>query len=128
MIFSRITALARHFLKNGGIRPDDPRATDRLTVFRIQMLMTTALGAGIFNVPMAAFYFFYLDDPTGAILCSSITIISVVTGAYILRGVDLNRAAASFNKGDHDRVIADATKAIELDPKEARAYNNPAAA
>src|SRR5580704_10711645 len=36
----------------------------------------------------------------------------------------VNRGAAYFAKGDNDRAIADATKAIELDPKYDAAYYN----
>ena len=40
----------------------------------------------------------------------------------------INRAGAYANKGDSDRAIADAGKAIEIDPKLAMAYNNRAGA
>ena len=36
-----------------------------------------------------------------------------------------NRAAAYRNKGDYDRAIADATKAIELDPEIRRRLQQP---
>ncbi len=39
-----------------------------------------------------------------------------------------NRAAAWLNKGDYERLIADADRAIELDPNLALAYNNRAGA
>ena len=35
-----------------------------------------------------------------------------------------NRGIASINKAQYDRPIADFNKAIEIDPKYARAYNN----
>jgi tetratricopeptide (TPR) repeat protein len=40
------------------------------------------------------------------------------------RDVYLNGGNFYQSKGDHDRAIADYTKAIELDPKFTAAYNN----
>ena len=34
----------------------------------------------------------------------------------------INRSSAYDNKGDYDRAIADVAKAIDLDPKDPKAY------
>jgi signal transduction histidine kinase/CheY-like chemotaxis protein len=93
MGFARIIAFAGYLLQNGGIAATDPRANDRLTMRRIQMLMTTALCAGTLDIPMAIFFYVGLDDPTSAILCFNVTIISAVTAICILRGGNVDRVA-----------------------------------
>ena len=38
------------------------------------------------------------------------------------------RGLACYEKGDYDKAVADYTKAIELNPQDAEAYNNRGAA